>query len=485
MGNTTINVPENITTTQSFQECLDDNFGKTIVDCSQCYNIRDTPKWLLSLHACVTGFIVIISLVGCFLVMLLILKFKKLRHRTAIISLSIIATDVVLIVSYHLPVFVSSLSEGWIFMFSGCQAFGFISSSLLFTRWFNMGVLALDRFCAVRFPFSYPKFNRCIMILLLTMSWIVPLLINMGVLTGYSSVSFRDNVPTCIVYAPQDRGIVFYSLIFAISFGIGGVLPTILYLWLFKRARRLSPAAVEMGRVNGIQNSSNPQNGDNSRHETRAIVTFALIFVTFSLTGLPIFLFQLLRSLSIRTWCQIPQVVHFIAIEIFFSSTALDPFLVMRDRDYRKRLKHLLLCHNNCGRYYPHRASIHSRLPAERDFDALRTITVRALNLISLPNNRNEFFDSVSDNKRPFRPRSGSAPPQYPYLPNKALKSTIIHDTIEEIDESQVAEDRSCGSNPVSCDDTEEIQTSYPIIGQVISTVVNDVECMEVRVKFA
>jgi len=152
----------------------------------------------------------------------------------------------------------------------------------------------------------------------------------------------------------------------------------------------------------------------NSSSEKRAVFTFSLIFVAFCLTGLPISLFQIVRSLNLSLWCKTPHMIHFVVVQLFLSSTGLDPFLVMRDRDLRKRLKHLLCCHNNCDKYYHERSNIHFEIPPSRDLDTIRNIAVRALNIFSGPlqnegGSRNASkLDQLSHS---HRHRTGSAPP--------------------------------------------------------------------------
>ncbi len=63
----------------------------------------------------------------------------------------------------HLQVIISTLARKWLFDFAGCQLFEFLATQSILARWLNMGVLALDRFCAVKFPFSYVKQSKYIL----------------------------------------------------------------------------------------------------------------------------------------------------------------------------------------------------------------------------------------------------------------------------------------------------------------------------------
>ncbi len=438
---------------------------------------------MLHLHASVVTIIIVISLLGSLLVLLMIIKFKKLRHRNAMVSLSVIAADTVLVLSYHLPVLVSSFKADWIFMFVGCQIFGFLSTNFVVIRWFNMGLLALDRFCIVRFPFSYPKIERKVLIFLTIISWMVPSLLSLGTVTGFASVAFRENVPTCLIYSPGvKRGTVFYSFVLIFSFIIGGVVPMVLYTWLFWQARKLRTATVNVGTVminNSRQSILSSQDGQahNSSNTYKPVVTFAIIFVTFFLTSVPTASFQILRTLSMETWCKIPPLLHFITVEIFLSSTALDPFLVMRDRDFRKRIRHVLLHPNRCGQYCSNNVMLP---PAE---DNLRSASMRNVSLPNLFSERlyEQSADSIDTGS--FRQRSGSAPAQY--LTNHIKNNPMINalkETIKEVED--IEEDTDSISDSSSRDSDCKSNGGETLKPQVLYIYNEDMECIEVRVAF-
>ena len=348
-------VTGNINSTEerdSFTICIEENFGKTISDCSNCSSLEDAPTWTLVLHSIANVTQILASFICCALVLILVMKYKKLQHRAIIVSLSLISADILLVCSYHLPAFTSTVIVAWPFEFIGCEIFGFLSTTFGLTRWYMMGVLSADRFFTVRYPFSYEKYSKVILTLLTLAAWIVPILISMTCLNILSSVAFRHSVPTCQIYAPTlDKGLLFFSVMTAISFLVGCILPTAFYVWLYHKARTLRPSATRLGRMTVqiaagtvIQVRLGPLERD--RHEKRALVTFVLIFITFFLTSVPIVSLQLFRAVSVDLSCKIPIFVHFLSVQFFLSSTLLDPILIMRDRDFRKCLQHLFSCHS-------------------------------------------------------------------------------------------------------------------------------------------
>ena len=334
-----------------FIACIEDNFGKTIIDCSNCSSLENTPKWILVVHSIANVAQILASFIFCALVLVLVLKYKTLQRRAVIVSLSLIAADVLLVCSYHLPAFASTVIVEWPFEFIGCEVFGFLSTAFILTRWYMMSVLSADRFFTVRYPFSYDKYSKVILTILTLIAWIIPVLISITCLNILSSVTFRQNVPTCLFYAPTpDKGLVFFSVMTSVSFSIGCILPTALYVWLYHKARKLRPSATKLGQMTVqiaagtvIQVPLGPL--DRDKNERRALITFMLIFITFFLTSAPLFFLQILRSISIDVWCEIPIYVHFILVQLFLSSTMLDPILIMRDRDFRKCLKRLSSCY--------------------------------------------------------------------------------------------------------------------------------------------
>ena len=147
----------------------------------------------------------------------------------------------------------------------------------------------------------------------------------------------------------NDRCKAYFRAFTTISFVIGGIIPIVLYSWMYCRARKLRPTALVLGRLSvqvasgAIVNQPVAQVEQHSR-EFRAVLTFALIFVTVLVTEIPAYIFLILRTVNLKVWCRIPLVVHFIGIEIFFLATALDPMLILRDRDFRRCLSKLCCC---------------------------------------------------------------------------------------------------------------------------------------------
>ena len=320
---------------------------------SDCYGLETTAEWMTAVHAVVLSVIIVASFAANGLVIILVTKYKRLRTRSVVVSLSVVAVDVSLTLTYSFPVLASTIIRRWPFATTGCIAFGFLGLDFLITRWLIMGVLSIDRFCTVRFPFSYEKYNKGVLITLTIVVWLVPLICRASSLDGFAEISFRENIPTCWFNCTDDnRCKLFYNLYFSVAYIFGGVLPTVLYVWLYWRARKLRRSTTKLGVMlvkvasGAIVSQPIAQLEKNSR-ESKALFTFVLIFITVLATGLPAYIFYFVRLVKLEAHCNIPILLHFIAVEIFTTSTALDPMVIMRDRDFRLCLKDLLC---NCCR---------------------------------------------------------------------------------------------------------------------------------------
>ena len=323
---------------------------------TQCgYSLATTPLGAQGLHTVVLSVIVVVSLLANGLVLILVARYKQLRSRSVMVSLSVVALDILLTITYTLPILVTASLHRWPFRHGGCIVFGTTSFQFLMTRWLIMALLCLDRFSTVRFPFSYKKYSKYILIVLTILAWLIPIFFSIPTFsnTGFGQVELRENLPTCLITCdrakPGGRACqLFYLFYFTIVFFLGSAIPIGLYSWLYYRARRLRPTVLILGNLTTKVASGAVVRRPVAQYqlptrEWRALVTFALIMVTVLITGLPAYILQLIRVISIDAHCNIPIYVHYIIIEILLSASALDPFVIMRTKDFRTCIK-LLFC---------------------------------------------------------------------------------------------------------------------------------------------
>ena len=318
-----------------------------------CYELEAVPRAALAVHALLLSVVIAATLAGNGLILLLVAKFKVLRTRSVVAKLSLTCADVLWCLCFHAPALVSASAAGWVFGELGCSAFGLLAIEFLLTRWLVLAVVCVDRFSTVRFPFSYAKYSKLVLVVLTVAAWILPFLLAFfPAVSGFSYSEFRPNIPTCLYRCESLVCRLYYGIVVSSSFIIGAVVPTILYVWLYRRARSLRPAAVVLGQMalqpaTGLITSHtllSSHIADKWSRDIHGYLTFLLILVTFVVTSLPAYLSQIFRSSNYESWCRIPIYIHFVVQLVFLSSTALDPLVIMRDRDFQQCLKHMFCC---------------------------------------------------------------------------------------------------------------------------------------------
>ena len=341
---------------------------------ASCYSLKTTPKAAEILHTVVLGSIVAISLLANGLVLLLVSRYKQLRTRSVMVSLSVVAVDILLTVTYTLPILVTAALQRWPFDFAGCVIFGGTSFQFLMTRWLIMALLCIDRFSTVRFPFSYKRYSKYILVALTALAWVIPFMFALPTFSnsGFGPADLRENLPTCFVTCKPGGRVcqLFYLFYFTTIFFLGSAVPIGLYSWLYYQARRLRPTVLVLGHVTTQVASGAVVRRPVSQYqlpsrEWRALVTFALIMVTVLVTGLPAYTLQLVRTVSLDAHCRIPIYVHYLITELLLSASALDPFVIMRTKDFRTCIKLLF-----CGRM-AHTEDITSRESYHQQLDHL------------------------------------------------------------------------------------------------------------------
>ena len=320
-----------------------------------CYSLDTTPLAAEVLHVAVLGVIVALSLTANGLVLLLVARYKQLRCRSIVVSLSVVIVDILLTLTYTVPSLITAAAQEWQFMNEGCIFFGAFSSEFLMTRWLIMALLCVDRFSTVRFPFSYKKYSKKILFVLTFLAWLIPLFFTIPTFSqsGFGLAELRENIPTCFVGCdvthPKGRFCqLFYLMYFSSVFVLGSVAPIAAYSWMYYKARKLRPTMLTLGQLStqvasgAIVRQPVTQYQLPSR-ERRAFATFALIMVTVLVTGLPAYVNQIIRALSLELHCRIPIYVHYFAQELLMSASALDPLVIIRTKDFRTCIK-LLFC---------------------------------------------------------------------------------------------------------------------------------------------
>lgn len=313
-------------------------------------NLTTVSDVTIILHATFVSIIIVLGLIGNSVVLILVCKDKRLRHKSIIASLNIVSVDTLLTIFYHGVILTNTLTRRWSdceeddTAEAQCKLLGILTTFLINVRWVTIGLLTLDRFLTVRFPFRYARYNCQFLIFASILSWLIP--------SGFSGLlavpivgySLRANIPTCLPTCINVDHPFFCTLlntgVIIIMFIIGCLLPTFMYTWMIFKARKLQVKYTIGKLVTSISaNVSYTETVYN--REKRAMVTILLIFLTILLTSIPSFLLLLLRQINICIFFQIPTEVHFIVTDTFIVSTLLDPIVLMRNQDFRTVLSEL------------------------------------------------------------------------------------------------------------------------------------------------
>ena len=126
-------------------------------------------------------------------------------------------------------------------MESFCQIIAFIGTIGLISRWIAVGLVSLDRFCRVFWPFVYQRHETKIIIYLLSSSWAVAISVSI-VMWLSKTFAFNIAVPGCLFSEAPDMDKLHAFAIgigFLVCLILGLILPTILYTIMYCKARQI------------------------------------------------------------------------------------------------------------------------------------------------------------------------------------------------------------------------------------------------------
>ena len=344
--------------------------------------------WLRVVHGAL-GSLLLSCIFVCSCTVIFVVVFnKKLHHPSMVMSLGLVVADLVLAATWIIQIMVYSIAGEWPLGDGGCIPFGMILVWMLYVRWCEVGVVTLDRFLTIVFPFyKYKKHHKRVLFALTILAWSVPGLLVTPSAFGFGKQTFRPQVSACTVDCKGDKGCIgYYSALVIIFKGIGGDLPLTLYITMYcigLRKRRKYEARRKLGTISRNnssslidlnQNQDRRQNqvrrnsdlrtsvinlatiseesesaqtsntirqtaSDNfpSRRERNALATVFMIFISMILTHIPVYSTSILEHLG-NLYSSIPLVVHLIAVYIFLLGLFLDSLVIMRNTDVHEVL---------------------------------------------------------------------------------------------------------------------------------------------------
>lgn len=333
-------------------------------------NFDDVDTWLRVLHGIILTLLLFFGVFGNGAVMLFVAVHKSLHYRSIVVSLGLVAADLLVALEWNLLGLASTIAGEWPFGSVACNVLGTVHLCILYVRWLEAAVVTLDRFFIILSPWNYYKYSKPLQITLTVLAWVIPFVL----MTPPSSIDlgmfrFRLIMSTCSIDCLGTNPCYsFYIGVFAVFVSIGGILPTILYSIMYCIGRKKRSAMklklgtqqtrVPVARsesdtassctVSSVESSGgvaaaridSPQSFHNAKlkdYDRRALITFFIIFITLLLTQVPIFFTSgVFRNTTFFE--DIPLWIHFIAMYIYLLSPVLTPIVIMRNKDFRKIL---------------------------------------------------------------------------------------------------------------------------------------------------
>ena len=341
--------------------------------------------WLRIVHGAMGSLLLLCSILGSCLVLLLVAYNKKLHYPSIVISIGLVAADLILAVMWLFSVLAYAGAGDWTLGDEACMFFGVMLVWLLYVRWSEVAVVTMDRFLIVIFPFfTYQRYSKPLMITMTILAWIVPAALVLPSVSGFGTQLFRPQISTCTVDCEGDGPCTtFYTALFGVFLLIGGVLPAVLYTtmycigfrkrWKYKN-RQLgtvessvagtnpqepisssssgNPAISEAANVDSpshlsYEESQAVASSDDSRprrrsrkfrlfnpRDRRALTTIFIIFLSMVITHIPISVLSAIKGVG-DIYETIHLIVHFVSLYIFFLGPIFDSVIIMRNKDFR------------------------------------------------------------------------------------------------------------------------------------------------------
>ena len=173
------------------------------------------------------------------LIVVLVAKFKSLHQRDFAMAMQVVAADILFVLCLPFAI-ATMLGSNHRLVPKECYFMGFTKLFVNFVRFMMMFVLSLDRFCCVFFPFTYAAHGKKVCAGLSAAVWVLAMIVA-AVPLAIDCYGYMPNFGFCMVQP--------YCSILCRSFTIGvvsamvtfgGLVPTMLYSFMFLKARRLA-----------------------------------------------------------------------------------------------------------------------------------------------------------------------------------------------------------------------------------------------------
>ena len=260
------------------------NFSRSVSDCS--YLFDGVEVYVPIIQALFSALIIAVSVPVSLLLLLVMKMHYKILDRATLVAMSLLASNAVVAVFFSGEIFVTCIARAWVFGFWGCQTVAFITTFGLLSRWILGGLVACDRFCRTLYSRSYLKFDKVIIVGIITKSCVIASLVLVP-LYFIMSTGFTIAIPGCIFLldTPIIRGLtaLLHGAVTYCAFW-GSVLPPVLYAILYYKSRR---GIHRVGPTN--QNTYSVGPDESQKISRRMTLTYLLMYINFIIAWVSFF----------------------------------------------------------------------------------------------------------------------------------------------------------------------------------------------------
>lgn len=265
-------------------------------------------------------------------VIFLVAKYKRLRSHSFGIAVQLNIVNILTSVVY-LNGFVNIVANGWVFGEYACAISGMFLFIMSAVRLLLMFEFVVNRFLFVFMPFRYPKSHGKVLFVLPCIIWVGSLLASLSVLppildcVRFSSATFLCTTTT---KCGLDCSLFIITSYIFITLPCT-VVPTILYILLYVKARKLkkATATVTDGTASGGQ------------RDWKATITFFILFLSLFAASLPSVTVSVILAIVYKDDAIPPAAfgVLIFCIHVLTLLAVIDPIVIMRNQDVREVLK--------------------------------------------------------------------------------------------------------------------------------------------------
>ncbi len=262
------------------------------------------------------------------LVIILVVKFKKLRNISFGIAVQIAIVNILLSLQYSCNT-IHVAAGRYLFGSNLCIASGFVLLTFFYLRNFLILIFALDRFASVFIPFHYPKYRHrivtAICIAFFCLSLGNSIIITPPFLDCYELLR---NTEICTFSRTCNHKCQIYDIFITLTHDIPSLLfPPVIFVTLYIKGRIIKKKLNNMLGQNQVM----------SEEDWRALKTFSLLVSMTILFAVALVGYQVLTSLF-------PElgVVYTLFASLFNFLVVVDPIIILRNADVREVLGQLM-----------------------------------------------------------------------------------------------------------------------------------------------